>query len=142
MDWLWMWVAIFLIALTLEIVTEQLIPVWFMPAALVSGIIDIFYDNIVIQSIAFVIVAAVGVFVVRPYIRRDKIRLEERGLDSVVGEKCTVTERIDTFAGCGQAKIKGEFWSARGLDENDEFEEGEVLRIVGIEGVKLICRRL
>lgn len=58
---------------------------------------------------------------------------------SIVGKKCVVQERIDTFAGCGQVKIGGQSWAARGTGENDCFEIGEVLDIVAIEGVKVIC---
>ena len=62
-------------------------------------------------------------------------------LDAVIGEKCVVTEKIDNFAGCGQARVNGQEWSARGASENDVFEEGETLKIVAIEGVKLICKK-
>ena len=50
-------------------------------------------------------------------------------------------EKIDNFAGCGQVKIHGQSFSARGTEEDDVFEIGEVLRVVAIEGVKLICRK-
>ncbi len=62
-------------------------------------------------------------------------------IDLVVGEKCVVTDRIDNAAGCGQVKVNGQNWSARGAYDNDVFEVGETLRIVAIEGVKLICRK-
>ena len=53
-----------------------------------------------------------------------------------------VTERIDNFSECGQVKIKGQYWTARGAGENDVFEVGEALKVVSIEGVKLICEKL
>ena len=62
-------------------------------------------------------------------------------LESVIGERCLVTERIDNFAGCGQVKVNGQGWSARGAYDNDVFEVGESLMVVAIEGVKLICKR-
>lgn len=62
-------------------------------------------------------------------------------LDAVIGEKCVVTEKIDNFAGCGQACVNGQEWSARGAAEDDVFEKGEILKIVAIEGVKLICKK-
>ena len=66
---------------------------------------------------------------------------QDVSLESVVGEKCVVTERIDNFAGCGQVKVNGQGWSARGAYDDDTFEVGESLRVVAIEGVKLICKR-
>ncbi len=62
-------------------------------------------------------------------------------IGAVVGKGCVVTEKIDNYAGCGQVKIKGQIWSARGVQEDDVFEIGERLKVVAIEGVKLICRK-
>ena len=66
---------------------------------------------------------------------------EDVSLESVIGERCVVTERIDNFSGCGQVKVNGQGWSARGAYENDTFEVGESLMVVAIEGVKLICKK-
>ena len=63
-------------------------------------------------------------------------------IESIIGKKCVVVERIDNFAGCGQVKIGSQSWSARGTYDNDCFEVGEVLDIVAIEGVKLICKKV
>ena len=63
----------------------------------------------------------------------------ELSLDAIVGKKCIVTERIDSFAGCGQVRVGNQSWSARGVYETDKFEIGEQLDVVAIEGVKLIC---
>ena len=62
-------------------------------------------------------------------------------IDTIVGEKCVVTETIDNFAGCGQVRVRGQFWSARGLFDDDVFETGESLRIVAIEGVRAVCKK-
>ena len=61
--------------------------------------------------------------------------------DGIVGERCIVVERVDNYAGCGEVKVKGQVWSARGVYENDVFSEGEELKIVAIEGAKLICKK-
>ena len=66
---------------------------------------------------------------------------QDVSLESVIGERCVVTERIDNFAGCGQVKVNGQGWSARGAYDDDTFEVGESLMVVAIEGVKLICKR-
>lgn len=62
-------------------------------------------------------------------------------IDTIVGERCVVTETIDNFAGCGQVRVKGQLWSAKGIFEDDVFEQGEALRIVAIEGVRAVCKR-
>ncbi len=61
--------------------------------------------------------------------------------EAVVGEYCTVVEKVDSAAGCGEVKVGGGVWSARGAAEDDVFEIGERLKVVAVEGVKLICKK-
>ena len=63
-----------------------------------------------------------------------------KSIDRIVGKSCVVCEKIDNYAGCGQVKVNGQVWSARGVSDEDVFEIGERLKVVAIEGVKLICR--
>jgi membrane protein implicated in regulation of membrane protease activity len=62
-------------------------------------------------------------------------------LESIVGEKCVVIEKVDNFAGCGLVKVGKMQFAARGAFEDDVFEVGEVLSVVAIEGVKLILKK-
>ena len=89
---------------------------------------------IIAIAVAALAIIFVAVFVV-------KRSLVVATIDTIVGEKCVVTETIDNFAGCGQVRVKGQLWSARGLYEDDIFERGESLRIVAIEGVRAVCRK-
>ena len=62
-------------------------------------------------------------------------------LESIVGEKCVVVEKVDNFAGCGLVKVGKMQFAARGAFDDDVFEAGEVLSVVAIEGVKLILKK-
>ena len=73
--------------------------------------------------------------------KQNRSHCVNNGIENVVGERCVVVERIDNFAGCGEVRVNGQIWSARGVSENDEFDIGETLNIVAVEGVKLICRK-
>ena len=85
---------------------------------------------------------SLGVIIIAYFVmRKCGICKRTAGIDTIVGEKCIVTETIDNFAGCGQIKVKGQFWSARGFFDDDIFETGEILRIVAIEGVKAVCKK-
>ena len=68
-------------------------------------------------------------------------RIVKTNIEAIIGERCVVTEKIDNYVGCGQVKIKGQIWSARGVDEDSVFDEGEILHVVAIEGVKVICKK-
>lgn len=92
--------------------------------------------------IASPIIAAIAVLLIVLYVHNKKIaEVKQIKLEDIVGEKCTVVEKIDNFAGCGIVKVKGCQWSARGVDDDDVFEVGETLCVVAIEGVKLICKK-
>lgn len=143
MFWGWIWIAVLVLAVIIESVTDQLVSIWFVPGAIVATVLDFFSVDIIWQIIVLLGISALGILLARKLLlnlRRDDNTKTD--LDMIVGEKCIVTERIDSFAGCGQAKVKGQIWSARGLSEDDVFEVGEILRVVSIEGVKIICKRI
>ncbi len=138
----WMWIAVIILAVIFEAVTDQLISIWFVPGAIVGTILDYFKVDIVWQVLVFLALSLVGILFLRRFLTKFvPDRSTKTNIDAIVGEKCVVTEKIDNFAGCGQAKVNGQIWSARGLQDDDVFEVGEVLRIVAIEGVKIICKK-
>ena len=70
---------------------------------------------------------------------RRNMQEKQNDLESIIGKKCVVVEKIDNFSGCGQVKVNGQSWSARAAYEENIFNVGDVLRVVAIEGVKLVC---
>ncbi len=138
--WIWVWLAALVLSIVIEIMTEQFVSIWFAPAAIVAIVLNLATLGPVWQVAAFVVVTIAGIFLFRDLVMRRLTRSESKtNIDAIIGEKCVVTERIDNFAGCGQAKVKGQIWSARGAHDDDVFEQGDVLTVVAIEGVKLIC---
>ena len=139
---IWIWVAVIVLALIIEFLTYELVSIWFIPGAIVAAILAFFDVNPIIQAIAFVVVSILGLVLLRSYVMKHRPKSNTKtNIDAIVGEKCIVTERIDNYAGCGQAKVKGQIWSACSVDDSVTFEQGEVLQIVAIEGVKLICKK-
>ena len=141
MGFAWVWVGILIAAIVVELLTDQLIAIWFAPGAVIGIITDYFNLDVVWQIGIFLVVSAVAIFVSQKYLRKFTRAAAKTNIEAIIGEKCIVTERIDNFAGVGQVKIKGQIWSARGVEENAVFEPGEILSIVAIEGVKLICKK-
>ncbi len=138
----WIWIAIIVLAIVVEILTDQLVAVWFIPGAIVGVILDFLGKDALWQILIFLIATGIGLVIWRLFIYgKIKNNPTKTNIDAIIGERCVVTERIDNFAGCGQAKVKGQIWSARGVGEDDIFEVGEALRVVAIEGVKLICKK-
>lgn len=140
MEWGWIWITVLLLAIAIELATHRHIAIAFVPASVICAVIDFFLPSIAWQSAIFAS-ASIICLAVLSFVRIHTNKLNTAHLDTIVGEKCIVTEKIDTFSGCGHARVKGQVWSARGINNDDVFEVGTVLKIVGIEGVKLICKR-
>ena len=136
----WYWIAITVIAIIAEILTKRLVCIWFIPGAIAAAILDFFYPSIAVEIILFIVLSVVSIVLSKVFLSKHKSNTRTK-IDSLIGEKCIVTEKIDNFAGCGQAKVNGQIWSARGSFENDVFEVGESLTVVALEGVKLICKK-
>ena len=143
MDYLgWIWVSVLILAIIVELLTDQLISIWFVPGAIVATVLDFCKAKPIWQILIFTLISIAGIILGQKFLNRYlKSNKQKTNIDAIIGERCVVTEKIDNFAGCGQAKIKGQIWSARGVKEDDVFEVGEVLNVVAIEGVKLICKK-
>ncbi len=138
----WAWIAIIVIAIIVEAITDQLVSIWFVPAGIAATVMDFFSVDLVWQIIVFLVLSAIGIVVAKTLFAKCRRSSDSKtNIEAIIGERCVVTERIDNYAGCGQARVNGQIWSARGAYEDDTFEVGEVLNIVAIEGVKLICKK-
>ena len=138
----WMWIVIIAAAIIVEVITDQLVSIWFVPGAVIATILDYFKVDFVWQVLIVLILAAAGIVFAKTYLSKKlSSRIIKTNVEAIIGERCVVTEKIDNYVGCGQVKIKGQIWSARGVDEDAVFEVGESLRVVAVEGVKVICKK-
>ena len=140
----WIWVAVIVVAVIVELLTDQLISIWFVPGAIVATVLDFCETEILWQVLIFFMISIAGIVVGKTLLSKyfSTTKDSKTNIDAIIGEKCVVTEKIDNFAGCGQAKINGQVWAARSVEEGEVFEVGEILLIVAIEGVKLICKKI
>lgn len=138
----WIWIALIVLAIIIEVFSEQLVSIWFVPGAVISTFLDFFNVPLIWQILVVLVLAGAGIVLARIFLA-DKIasKVQKTNIDAVIGERCIVTEKIDNYAGCGLVKIKGQIWSARGVGEDDVYEIGSVLHVVAIEGVKVICKK-
>lgn len=135
------WIAVIILAVIAELLTTEMIALWFIPAGLISLILSICgVKEFWIQLLVFACVSAVGVFLARRFFSYHK-EDSRTNIDALIGEKCIVTEKIDNYAGSGLVKVKSQIWSARSIRDEDTFTPGEMLIVVAIEGVKLICKK-
>lgn len=135
------WLGIVVVSVIAEAMTVGLVSIWFAPGALVAMVLAFCRVHFIVQVIAFTVVSALGVILLRDVLKK-YVRLgsTKTNVDAVIGERAVVTERVDNLSGCGQVKVRGQIWSARAMDEDIIFTEGEIVTVMAIEGVKLICK--
>ena len=133
----WIWVALIVICAALAILTRKNIFIALAISPLPALVMDVFHVGVIYQLIAFVVVSLICIIAVSKHPGTKSTD----GFDSIVGMRCVVVERIDSEAGCGQVMVNGQSWSARAVDETATYEEGESLKVLAIEGVKLICTK-
>ena len=73
--------------------------------------------------------------------KKDSITSFQFDPQAIIGERCVVIEKVSESSGSGLVKVKGTQWAARGYYADDVYDVGEVLRVVAVEGVRLICRK-
>ena len=133
---LYVWIALIAVCTVLEVLTKRLIAVWGAPAALVALVISLIQGPLPLQLGLFAALTLIGILLGRfLFGKRDTVA----DLDHVIGCTAKVTETVGGDASCGQVCIEGQYWAARGIHDDDRFEVGATVRIVAIEGVKLIC---
>lgn len=132
------WLLIILILAFVEVVTVNLVSIWFIASALVSLIVSCFYDNYFVQFAIFVILGVILLITTKKFLNRLlKSNNEKTNLDRIIGGFGIVTSKIEKNLN-GEVKVDGKYWTAI-CDE--PVESGEEVVVLKIDGVKLIVRK-
>lgn len=137
------WLVLFVVLLLIEILTMGLTTVWFAGGALVAFILSFIGFDLPVQIIVFLLVSIALLVLTRPvaikFFNRER---QKTNAESLIGKKAVVLEKIDTLHGVGRAEVNGLEWSAKTDDVEMTIEAGEIVVIEGIQGVKLIVKRV
>ena len=135
------WLVLVIIAIAVEVLTLGLTSIWFAGGALVALLLGLFNLPVVLQVAVFVIVSLILLVFTRPiavkYFNKDRVKTN---VESLIGRQAIVISEIDNIQAIGQVTVGGQEWSARSADDKKQFQVGEVVEIVAINGVKLIVK--
>lgn len=141
MTWM-VWLAAFVILIGIEAATMALTTIWFAGGALVAFLLALAGADLYIEVLAFFIVSCVLLFFTRPlalkYVNKNTVKTNAEG---IVGKKARITTAVDNDLATGAAVVAGQEWTARSED-GSSIEEGVMVKIKAINGVKLIVSRL
>lgn len=139
----YIWLGILALMVVVEIVTTQLVSIWFAAGALAAFLTALAgVEQIWIQIIVFVLISAIALAITRPLVKKAiNQKAEPTNADMVLGKTGIVTDTIDNIAETGLVKVNGSVWTARSSD-GTVIEKDEKVTIQEIRGVKLLVRRV
>lgn len=134
------WLIVAGICLVIEIATVGFLVFWFGIGALFAMITSFFTDNLIIQTVVFILSSTVLLFFTRPFVNKfsPKEKVKTNAF-SIIGKKGIVTQTINPITGEGQVKVGSEVWSAKSLGDT-KIEKGLEVEILDIDGVKAVVR--
>ena len=134
-----LWLIIFIVLISTELLTINLVTIWFAFGALLALVVEVSFSNIVLDIITFVITSFLLIILTKPIIGRLKVKkVEATNLDMVINKIGIVTEDIKQDK-IGEVKVLGKRWSAY---SNTEIKKDEKVKILSIDGVKLKVEKI
>lgn len=141
-QYMWIiWLAIFIIGLVIEALTEELTTFFFAGGALVALILS-FISGVPywVEIIVFLAVSLVLLACLRPLFKKYFVRdTVKSNIETIVGKKGHLTKGIDLL-NSGVVLIGDVEWTAITSKDDDIIKEGETVEVVAVKGNKLIVK--
>lgn len=135
------WIAAIVLFGVVEGVTAGLTSIWFVLGSVAGLIAAVCGAAIWLQVVVFFVISIVALVATRPLVRKLLNRdIVPTNADTVLGKEARVTEAIDNVIPTGAVYVDGKTWSARSVS-GEPLEEGSMVRIVRMEGVKLFVEK-
>ncbi|MBR1873587.1 MAG: NfeD family protein [Eubacterium sp.] len=135
------WLAVIIVTLVVEVITQGLTTIWFSIGAAVAAVTTVLNLNVWLQIVIFAAVSLIVMLLVRPMAKRMLMdRITPTNMDMLLKEQALVIENIDNDAGTGKVKVRDIEWTAR-TESGERIEAGKMVEIQRIDGVKLIVKR-
>ena len=137
------WLAAMIVLLIVEGMAPGLVSIWFALGALAAMISAMLKAPLWLQIVWFVAVSALSLLLTRPLAKKYvNAHTTATNADMAIGRDCVVTEEIDNIRGTGAVTVGGKIWTARMASPDGKAAKGETLRVLRIEGVKLIVEEI
>jgi len=107
------WLIAIIFFLGVELSTVTLTSIWFAAGALAAMLVAMFNGHIIVQVIAFLIVAFGLLYATKPWAKKFiDTKKESTNADRAIGEHVRVVERISNLDQTGRVMYNGLDWTA------------------------------
>ena len=133
------WLIVAVVLFVIEGAPVQLICLWFAVGAVITVPVSAMGAPVWVQLLVFLLASIAVLVVGRPIVTK-KLNRERvpTNAEMVIGQTGVVKQDIDNIRGTGRVNANGLDWTARSLQDGMVIPEGNHVRAVRIEGVKLI----
>ena len=122
-----------------ELMTISLTLVWFSIGALILMVLSTFIESIIIQIVLFAAISITLLVIFTKYfVDKDKSFKYNTNLQGIEQKTGVVKEEIPPYS-TGIVTLTGEDWTAISED-NEKIEVGQLVKVMRIEGVKLVVK--
>ena len=136
------WLVLAIVFAAVELATVGLVSIWFAAGAFAALLVAVLHGNLILQVIVFLAVSIVLLVSTRSWAKKYlNSKIQKTNVDSVIGEKTRLTERVSNLDQTGKAVVLGQEWTARAAHDNEIIEQGDLVEVVAVSGVKLIVKR-
>lgn len=135
----WIWLAVAVVSALLEFATMQMVSIWFTFASIVAIILALCGVVWWVQVLVFCVLALVLLLALRKFSLKYLLKNNNSttNVDSVVGTEHKLQQSISPD-NAGALKINGVVWTAVCEDESASIEAGNQVRVVKVNGNKLV----
>lgn len=138
----YVWMVVLIATVAIEAFTLNLVSIWFGVGALAALVLTTLELPVTAQLIAFIVVAAALLVLVRPFTRKLlRIKDEKTNADRIIGQTAIVTVEINNALSQGEIKLMGQSWSARSADDT-RIMIGNTVRVLAISGVRAVVEKV
>lgn len=133
------WALTTLAFIIAEIITIQLVSIWFAAGAFVTMIVAYFYSpGFVGELVIFIVTSALLLLITYPLLKNWR-HVKHVGTNSEleIGKTASVIEEVDQLKGTGRVRLNGVDWSAVSADGDDIIPVGAIVTVVRVQGAKL-----
>ena len=138
-----LWLILSGIFLLIEIFTVTFLMFWPGIGALLAFVACVLGASFGVQVAVFAISTIILILFMKPLINKlfKQNNSTPMNSNSNIGKEALVIKEIDNINSTGQVKLNGELWSAVSSN-NVTINEGETVKVTGIDGVKLIVEKI
>ena len=123
------WLIFFIILVIVELITVNLVTIWFAFGALVTSLVSLYTTDTVILLAVFTLVSLLLLLITKPVVKKLKVKkVVATNLDQVIGKTGVVTEPIAKDK-IGEVKVLGKRWSA--YSDREISKDKKVKRLSG-----------